>query len=513
MTSDRQPRQDADEAFGSAERTVRLYRTAVLALAILVIAIALWPKQKSPIPCGATVELAYAEPLPTARPLPELIDDVQRETLAPAALRETIDLAWNQWSVMHRSAESLDREAWSAWLVQALEFRKLDDPIGNYVAVEVRADGHGDPFIAHLVNRAALDFASRLERRLLQEKLQDRWLREQARLEDSLNRRRRWFEQFERTIDRQSDGLRVFTASAALSNGTSASSSSGTSVATSPGIETPLPTRVELILVELQMRQEQLETLARTNGWTASHPEYRNLAAQVDTLRSEATRELVAAGRRPSDYPLVAIGATEQVNEFYNARNRTESPAPQVETDAAIEQLSSTQQALDALRGEAQGLISDEAQLDDELTSWFSGSGTDEAQVRVVELAVEPGPSGAAIRSGHWLLMSLLAAGLGLAYGWNLNRQPDRFFSTGDVSEALDLPVLGIVPGDTTPPRGFWVSLKRNERRIQWLSEAILVGTVLLVGLGLLVEPRLFQLLVDHPLDGLARVFQVILGR
>lgn len=504
------PKRESELELNGSPRSVRLYRTIVMALAVLVIAIAIWPKQADPLPCGATVELSFgSEPIDSAL-LDELIEESRKATLSPDALRETVDLAWNQWSATHRTDEALDRNGWTEWLARAVQVIRLDDSLGDYQQIEVRVEGETDPFISHLVNRAALAFASNLERQLIREEMHVRWVNEQAKLEDALNRRRRWFEQFDATLQQQNNGLRVITTA---SSG-NASSTSLISTSDSRANE-PLPPSVDIILADLSMRTEMFELTARQRGWTNSHPDYVAAYDQLQTLRRQVAQALVDCGRRPADFPLVAgMGPTtgsEQVNEFFPNPNNT--PDKLRETGAALEELTQSSLALDGLRGEARELLGEEERLGSELTGWVDGTSQSNHRVRVLELADEPKPLGAAIRSSHWLMMSLLASGLAVTFGWNLSRQPDRFFSAEEVGESLALPVLGVVPGDTAAPHGFWVSVKRNERRIQWICEAILIGTVALVGLSLLIDPRLFSLLVDHPLDGLARSLQVIFGR
>ena len=279
-----------------------------------------------------------------------------------------------------------------------------------------------------------------------------------------------------------------------------------------------LPPDTALLLAEIEMRADELQRLTEENFWTAANPERLRRLQNLDQLKSRAAHELQAIGRSPRDFPLLdsvthqvqAAGTTTiHENEYFPSR-QAETDRVHA-TDDALEQLSSTASTLDELKTNAASLLLDDERLMLQWNSWFDGNAAP-THARVLELAHPATKNVEAIRSSHWLLLGLMSTALAMAFGWNLARQPSRFFTTDEVGEELALPVLGVIAGDGHPPRGFWATVKRHERRIQWGCEVVLLATLAVVLLSLLINPQLFGVMVDRPLDGLARSLQTVFG-
>lgn len=493
---------------------VQAYRTIVLALAILVMGIAVWPKHSPPAAAVATIEIALDPPWSNLESCNELLEDAKQEVFSHEKMLETVDLAWNQWLQDRPSDQPLDREGWARWLEGALTVETTQLQLEDYVQVSLSASGSSDPFVPHLVNQAALSLSTYVDRQLARDDIYHRWANEQIQLEEALAERRQWLEKLEQTLERQATGLKVITAS----NTSGSRDATFVSAERTPSNLQPLPIELDLLMAEIQMKTEELVRLTNERLWQAGHPERLTRLQEIDTLKRTAVNQLNAIGRSPQDYPILASAneanstnglATIHRNEFYPENSDQDQQSQQA--SLAIADLDSTTQELDQLKSTAATLLLDEERLLLQWTSWLDGNATP-THARVLELASGVPATGSVIRSSHWLLLGLMSSVLAMAFGWNLSKQPDRFFTTDQVGDSLGLPVLGIVTGEGHPPQGIWATLKRHERRIQTGCEVVLLGTLGIVLLGLLMDPRLFEVLVDHPLDGLARSMQLVFG-
>lgn len=470
-----------------------IYRTIVMSLALMVIGAAVLPKQRETPRSVATIELSLTEPWSDPVVSAELLEEARNEILSPASLRETVDLAWSQWIRTHRVDDPLDRDAWVTWAASALTVQPSDQRLSDYLHVEIGVEGTDDSFVVHLVNQAAISLSDQIERRLLRDDVHARWEREHSRLHDSLSARRRWLERLDETVSKNQGTASVWDAP------DRSSISSGSAELESE----PLPPQIDLALAELEMLVEQLRNAIAVNGWSTSHPEYQSRLTRIETLKEETRRMMLAAGRSPDR--LTNLGPTIQENRFYTGDRETTSPVPSPGGDSSAQLVSLKQEA-------AERIDADEALLV-QLASWMDGSSDQSSRARLVELA-EPVPAqGASLPSGQWVLLLVGSLSVATVITWNLARQPSRFFSTQEITHELGLPHLGSFPGGPPAPTGFWISLKRRERKLQTFAEATLMLAVALVGLALLLEPRLFTILLDRPLDGLARCLDIALGR
>lgn len=514
MQSDSQNLGTEAEGRSKPITSIQAYRTIVLALALLILGIAVWPKQSPHAAAIATIEIALNPPGSNVQTCSELLDEARETVFSHERMLETVDLAWNQWLHDRPSDQPLDREGWAHWLEGALQIQTSERSLDDYVHITLSVEGTADPFVPHLINQAALALSTYMDRQLTRDDIYHRWSIEQNQLEQALSERRNWLERLERTLERQSTGLRVITAS----DTSAPREASFVSTERPPTTSAPLPIELDLLMAEIQMKTEDLVRLSNERLWQTGHPERIARLQEIDQMKRTAVLQLNAIGRSPADYPMLASAidatnssgsATIHRNEFYSGN--VQSDAQSQQTTLAIADLDSANQELESLKSTAASLLLDEERLLLHWTSWLDGNASP-THARVLELATAVPPNGTVIPSSHWLLLGLMSSVLAMAFGWNLSRQPDRFFTADHVSDSLGLPVLGVVMGEGQAPQGFWTTLKRHERRIQWSCEILLMGALGIVLLGLLMDPRLFEVLVDHPLDGLARSMQLVFG-
>ncbi|MEZ6106625.1 MAG: hypothetical protein R3B96_11025 [Pirellulaceae bacterium] len=498
--------------------SVQAYRSVVLALAVLVIGIAIWPKQTTRPICVASIEVALDPPFCDSAAGQALLSDVYREVSETEALLEVVDLAWNQWAQTQDSSRPLDRAGWAEWLAANLVVKGETNTLDDYLLVHVAVEGIDDPFVPHLVNQVALSLSTRIDRELTRDDIFRRWERERDQLQQTLASRRDWLERFDETLSRQASELQVITAG---HTGTVPTTSTSLVSADRSSLnQGQLPPDTALLLAEIEMRADELQRLTEENFWTAANPERLRRLQDLDQLKSRACSRTQAIGRSPRDFPLLdsvthqvqAAGTTTiHENEYFRSPSGNRSRAG--DGRRGLEQLSSTASARSMnsrpTRLHCYSTMSVSCCSGDARGSTGTAAPT---HARVLELAHPATKNVEAIRSSHWLLLGLMSTALAMAFGWNLARQPSRFFTTDEVGEELALPVLGVIAGDGHPPRGFWATVKRHERRIQWGCEVVLLATLAVVLLSLLINPQLFGVMVDRPLDGLARSLQTVFG-
>ena len=355
----------------------------------------------------------------------------------------------------------------------------------------------------------ATRLTEKLNRKIIFERLAADWLLHQQNIEDTLRYRRQWMGEL-----RGASGLQAQVLQQIATQQIPKPTSSPTQLASAKTVTptTKPPRDRELLLAEIEMRQEQLLASSNQHTGPGSPSEFETRLRQIEQLQQLVGESGLALPPETSDVKATRVRVEE--NQFYLEKTNPDqvdrSSEQQAEFIGLIDQAQDANSQIFDLQAEAESRLKADEKRTIEIREWIDSLslGSAPSSLQIIKFARQQPRSPSSIPSSHWIFICSVSIIVGGGLSTALAFRPMPFQSSADVESTLGVEVLGVIPAEPTERESFVAKLKRHESKLRIAAELTVLIMTILVVLSLFQDPRLLPLLLENPFEGVAQAFR-----
>ena len=492
----------------------RLYFGCVIGLSAFLLLAYLWPQTPHLEQVTCVIEVTLTPEEIDEGLFKDLLEESFQACLEQDVLDDIASLSAASFTQLESSLGAkltlpIEQEQLGFWLKHKIACNAVGGSTDDYRIVELTGTELRGDLAAILLNQFATRLTEKLNHKIIAERLASQWLHHQQNMEDTLRYRRQWMGDLRGASGLQAEVLQQIAMQQIAKPG-----SAPTQLASAKTvIPTSKPPRDrELLLAEIEMRQEQLLALSNHHVGPGSPPEFETRLREIEQLQKLAGESGLAVPPPTSDATELRVRVEE--NQFYfdktNPDQGDKSTEHQAEFIGLVEQAQEANHRIADLQTEAASQLKADEKRATEIREWIDGLslGSAPSSLQIIKFARRQPRSPSAIPSSHWIFICTVSIIVGGGLSVALAFRPMPFQSSAEVESTLGVEVLGVIPAEPTEREPLLAKLKRHESKLRIAAELTVLIMTSLVLLSLFQDSRLLPLLLENPFEGVAQALR-----
>ena len=495
-------------------KSSRLYFGCVIGLSAFSLLAYLWPQTPHIERVQCVIEVTLSPEEIEEGLFKDLLEESFQACLKKDVLDDIVSLSSASFTQLESSLGikqtiPTEQEQLGFWLKHKVTINEVGGSTVDYRLVELTGTELRGDLAAILLNQLATRLTEKLNRKIIFERLAGDWLLHQQNIEDTLRYRRQWMGEL-----RGASGLQAQVLQQIATQQIPKPTSSPTQLASAKTVTptTKPPRDRELLLAEIEMRQEQLLASSNQHTGPGSPSEFETRLRQIEQLQQLVGESGLALPPETSDVKATRVRVEE--NQFYLEKTNPDqvdrSSEQQAEFIGLIDQAQDANSQIFDLQAEAESRLKADEKRTTEIREWINSLslGSAPSSLQIIKFARQQPRSPSSIPSSHWIFICSVSIIVGGGLSTALAFRPMPFQSSADVESTLGVEVLGVIPAEPTERESFVAKLKRHESKLRIAAELTVLIMTILVVLSLFQDPRLLPLLLENPFEGVAQAFR-----